>query len=76
MKSVLETIGKGFCGIGKVSLWIAIFVWAIAVTAAKIFFVLFLTLARMVLILISAVEPEGKVRKALLRRRFSCYKVT
>ena len=55
MKSVLETIGKGFCGIGKVSLWIAI--WAIAVTAAKIFFVLFLTLARMVLILISAVEP-------------------
>ena len=53
----LETIGKGFCGIGKVSLWIVIFVWAIAVTAAKIFFVLFLTLARMVLILISAVEP-------------------
>ena len=57
MKSVLETIGKGLCGIGKVSLWIAIFVWAVAVTAAKIFFVLFLTLARMVLILISAVEP-------------------
>lgn len=36
MGSVLETIGKGLCGIGKVSLWIAIFVWAVAVTAAKI----------------------------------------